>query len=232
MIDFRNMKYGVVPYIGNNTPTDISKISYQADLAFGMHIGFAHGQKDDWCAWTWYVDSQSDIITWYQPCDTFYFEIAQLLQLAYSHIVVLNDFVLICKWMTDTLTPVPQDDIIHNIYELSRKYNECNTDMDAAYCMFMHVYYGFIAEEYYKTPSGSPSLFGKFIKLNGLYDLLVDGKSVSEAANDCRGKGKGLVLKQQMIDRGIIPAGYDRNEIEPYVAESVDFSGFLKVLTT
>ena len=65
MIDFRNMKYGVVPYIGNNTPTDISKISYRADLAFGMHIGFAHGQKDDWCAWTWYVDSQSDIITWY-----------------------------------------------------------------------------------------------------------------------------------------------------------------------
>lgn len=230
MIDFSKMQYGVVPYIGNNIPTDMSKISYQVDLKFDMHIGFAHGQKDDWCAWTWNVNPETGVITWYQPCDTFYFEIAQLIQLEYPHICVYDDFVLICKWMTDTLTPVPQADIIHNIYELSRKYNNCVEDMDAAYCMFMHVYYGFIAEEYYLTPNGFPSLFGKYIKLNGLYDFLVDNKSVYGSAHDCRGIGKGFVLKQQMVERGIIPVGYDRNAIDQYVAESVDFSDFLSVV--
>lgn len=230
MIDFSNMQYGLRPYYGNNIPTDFSKILYHEVLPFDMNIGFSHGNKDDWCAWTWYINQRDGTFIWYQPCDTFYFEIAMYIQDAYPNIRLYDDFALICRWMTDTLTPVPQKDIIHNIHGLSRKYNKCNTDMDVAYCMFMHVYYGFIAEEYYNTPNGSPSLFGKYIKLNGLYDLLIEGKSIFDAANDCRGKGKGRLLKQQMIDRRIISEGYERNVIEPYVSDSIDFADILGVV--
>lgn len=144
--------------------------------AYGMTIFFGEGNKDEYAAWigAWVLDKNN---VWRymctKPTDKYYFEIASLLGKYYGNMAVYNDLFSIFLCAGSDI----QQSVISFINNLALKYDgEYHV---WALNLFLHVYYGMVAEEHYPGTK-----LGKTIKMNGLYEMLIDGKSIEDAA-DC-----------------------------------------------
>lgn len=138
----------------------------------GQVIFFGSGDFDVWCAYTGMYDEYG-IMRCAMPSDKYYFKIIRDVADARNcHVSMYADFVDIFRRTGKVLN----DAVVVHIGELADRYDK---DSDIMYNMFMHVYYGMLAEE-----NKQGAVLGKSIKLLGLYDLLIDRKSVKDAA-DC-----------------------------------------------
>lgn len=141
-------------------------------------IFFAWGGKDRWCAW---VRRQMPDGSFMCACprDKHYFEVMWELAGLYGVEPVWNDMLHIFERTRFEV----DDDVISEIQQRALRYQAHQGDF---YNAAMSIYYGMIAEAYYIGPSGQPTRFGKLVKINGLYSFLKGGRTVEQAADECR----------------------------------------------
>lgn len=151
-------------------PRDFVRLRYDDELIF-----FGHGSEDAWCAYTGKYDDDG-LLLCAKPSDKYYFAVIKnIADTNDCNISMYQDFVDVCR-RTGKLV---DSQLVDYIGALADKYCE---DADVIYNMFMHVYYGMIAEE-----NKAHVHLGKSIKLLGLHDLLIKGKPVNECADCNRG---------------------------------------------
>ena len=154
-----------------NTPfSDVKNARDFTPIGFNQVIFFGKGKIDDWGAWLSVPTADGTYCA--LPTDKYYFGIISDLGKIYGTDKIFMDLLRIYFRTTNKLDSVLIDDIV----KMSFYYRE---NQPWALNAFMHVYYGFIAEEHKEN-----AILGKAIKINGLYDLLINGKSVEYAA-DC-----------------------------------------------
>ena len=176
----------------------------ETHMAFGQAISFAHGDFDDYCAWTRMYLPNGDVL-FGMPRDTYYFEIASRLGERYGNRNIYDtvrnmyEDVLIRPEGSTLASPViPR--VLRNIRETADAFG---IDSPWVMNMLMHLYYGMVAEE-----NKARSYLGKSIKLLGLYEILIAKRDIYESANFMRNTPR-TVLKQQCEERGIL---YDMHE--------------------
>lgn len=141
-------------------------------------IFFAWGSKDAWCAWVrkWMPDGSMRCA---KPLDKHYFEVMWELAGLYGVEPVWNDMLHIFERTRFEV----DDDVVSEIQQRALRYQAHQGDF---YNAAMSIYYGMIAEAYYIGPSGQPTRFGKLVKINGLYSFLKGGRTIEQAADECR----------------------------------------------
>lgn len=138
-------------------------------------IFFGHGMDDPWCVYTGKYDADG-IMRCCKPSDKYYFQV--IWDIAFSEncrVSMYSDFVDLFNRTGKCLDA----SVIDYIGHLADRYGRYG---DIMYNMFMHVYYGMIAEE-----NKAHAHLGKSVKLLGLHDLLIKGKTVIDSADCNRG---------------------------------------------
>lgn len=182
------------PLIFKDLGYDIPNQRDISPMSFGQYIFFAQGSFDMFCAWAKMTINNT---TYYaKALDTYYFELAHVLSQIYSPNLILNliteTYNLIpIRTPDNKIIPTPQQEHVLHIHKISQALNK-NNHSNWCVNMLMHLYYGMIAEENKKN-----TILGKSIKLTGVHSLLVRNKSISEAANENRGKSVAQILEQQ-----------------------------------
>lgn len=156
---------------------DISYARFKMPMAepTRCHIFFGTGNIDDWCAWCSYLGKDG-----HEYCakatDMYYFERLEYLGLLYGYDTVYQHlyhiFVECRKDFSFALALT--------CYELSLFYKD---HARLANDMFLHVYYGMVAEE-----NKQNTKIGRLIKMNGLYSLLKDRRGVMMSTKECVGR--------------------------------------------
>lgn len=153
------------------------------DLINGCHhvIEFAQGRFDNFAAplLRWNEDNSVDVA---YAKDEYYFSRLALLGIRYGMDVVYRDCEMLYAMTTDHISV----EVIRELDFMSQKYGE---DEGLAFQMFMHVYYGMVAEEHYQRlyPDGSTkrTKMGKLMKMHALHRLLVFNVDPMECATEC-----------------------------------------------
>lgn len=138
----------------------------------GSFLEYDRGKFDDWCV---YFTNSNGLRK--PPRDTDYF--AQLLQFSQKYGIekIYGDYVKVYELTGNQIL----DSSLNSISVISKKYQEDAIDVDI---IFSILYMAMIAEEQKQY-----TRLGKRIKRLGIHMLLVEKKSVHEAANFMRGMG-------------------------------------------
>lgn len=151
-------------------PRDFIRLRYDDEIIF-----FGHGMDDPWCAYTGKYDDDG-LMLCAKPSDKYYFAVIKnIADMEQCHECMYEDFADLCRRTGKCIDA----GVIDYIDGLADKYG---THADVMYNMFMHVYYGMVAEQ-----NKANAHLGKSIKLLGLHDLLIKGKPVVECADCNRG---------------------------------------------
>lgn len=152
-------------------------------------ICFGHGLFDDWCAYTGVLSSDGRVYC-AMPSDKYYFEIAKILASTHGVDHVYDDV----KHIFEHTGKNVDQKLLDRIYQLSLGYG---VNQGWAYNMFMHLYYGMIAEE-----NKENTKLGRSIKMNGIYSLLKGGRNVNQAADECCGQS-WKTIQTECLERQI-----------------------------
>lgn len=150
--------------------SDFIRLRYDDEIIF-----FGRGTTDVWCAYVAKEVGNNKMLC-SMPSDKYYFTLIQ--NIAFGRgcpEAMYADFVDIHRRTGKCIDA----SVVEYIGRLADNYDR---DADVMYNMFMHVYYGMVAEE-----NKAHTHLGKSIKLLGLYDLLIRRKSVNDAADCNRG---------------------------------------------
>ncbi len=166
------MQYG----LRFDTPIDqVRNVRDVQPMAFGQTLFFGTGKFDDWAAYTGRLCTDGRI--WCAlPLDKYYFEIAELLARYHGTDRVYLDVLHIFEQAGRAV----DRGLVDCIFRMSLAYG---TNQPWAFNMFLHLYYGMIAEE-----NKQGTLLGRSIKMNGIHSLLKGGRDVQTAADECRSK--------------------------------------------
>lgn len=147
------------------------------------HIVFCRGSYDNWAAAVIRTDTELIAEIAY-PKDEYYFDGLLILAERYGHKKVFDDVEVIYFMVEDD---VRQD----HLQLLARFAKDYGLDEDLAYDMFLHIYYGMIAEEHYQRRwshnphTSQKTLVGKLMKLHGLRRLLIERIDLEVACREC-----------------------------------------------
>ncbi len=138
----------------------------------GSYLEYDRGSFDDWCV---YLTKSSGVRR--PPRDVDYFN--QLKHFASKHGVdrIYNDYVRVY----DLTGKQVESSALSNITAIAAAYGDDALEIDV---IFSILYMAMIAEEQKKF-----TRLGKRIKRLGIYKLLIENRSVGEAANFMRGMG-------------------------------------------
>lgn len=138
----------------------------------GSFLEYDRGSFDDWCV---YFTQPSGSRR--PPRDTDYFSALKSYAAKYGVQKIYDDYVLVYELTGKRVEAEP----LRQITEISRWYDQDALQIDI---IFSILYMAMIAEEQKKN-----TRLGKRIKRLGIYALLIENKTVSEAANFMRGMG-------------------------------------------
>ena len=138
----------------------------------GSFLEYDRGSFDDWCVYLTEANGYRK-----PPRDTTYFAQLQSLANQFGVEKVYTDYVKVYD-MTDKQV---SNDVLNSITVLSKSYGESALQVDI---IFSILYMAMIAEEKKEN-----TRLGKRIKRLGIYKLLIENESVSNAANFMRGMG-------------------------------------------
>ena len=141
-------------------------------FADGSFLEYDRGSFDDWCV---YFTQPSGSRR--PPRDTDYFSALKSYAAKYGVQKIYNDYVLVYELTGKRV----EAESLRQITEISRWYDQDALQIDI---IFSILYMAMIAEEQKKN-----TRLGKRIKRLGIYVLLIENKTVSEAANFMRGMG-------------------------------------------
>ena len=149
------------------------------DLPFSekLTICFATGLYDNFAGIIKGVDTDGTV-RYYLPADTMYFSFFAALLPEFSGEQIMNDIISVFYRMTDRI-----DDSVFLYIDTvfsDEKYGGYGKIARFG-CKIM--YYGCVAEEHYRSPFFYETKFGAKIKMYALYQFLVKGISVKDAAN-------------------------------------------------
>lgn len=135
------------------------------------YLLFGRGNFDDWC-----VFLKRPNMARFAPRDSFYF--SQLKSLAKKHGAdkIYEDYVALYSMTSIGI----EQDVLDEITNITSLYGEDALELDI---IFTILYMGMIAEENKKNTK-----LGKRIKRLGMYELLINDRDVSYAAEFMRGK--------------------------------------------
>ena len=175
---------------------------HQLDDDYKYFIMFGRGSYDNWAAIVLRQNNsnKSEPSEIAFPRDEYYFSRLGILALDYGRERVYEDVEAIYYMVEDNV----RKDHLKLIQRLSERYG---ADKRLAYDMFLHIYYGMIAEEHYQRrwshdPDNSQrTLVGKLMKLHGLYRFLIEKVSLSVACKECINVSPSLIL-WRMEERG------------------------------
>lgn len=142
-------------------------------IGWDMTIFFGRGKKDDWCPYIGIMDNGRMICS--LPWDKCYYEMTVTLANRFGVERVYADIKHIFEQARDVLDPA----LLDNIYRMAVQYGD---NFELAYSTLMMIYYGMVSEENYKGTK-----LGRSLKMNGIHSLLKGGKTIDEAADECRG---------------------------------------------
>ena len=152
---------------------EIKDVRDMRHMGMGQVIFFGEGKFDRYCAYAGVLGKDGKI--WAaMPSDKYYFEIAVGLATKFGGNAVYDDVKHIFEHTGDKV----DQKLIDDIYMMSMHYG---VYFEWALNMFMHLYYGMIAEE-----NKAGTKLGRSIKMHGIHSLLRKGKPVQEAADECR----------------------------------------------
>ncbi len=154
---------------------EVENVRLIQPMSFGQFIFFGKGSFDDWAAYTG-VLCQDGRVWCALPLDKYYFEIAALLAQYHGTDKVYLDVL----HLFEQTGKAPERSVVDCIFRMSLGYGH---NQPWAYNMFMHLYYGMIAEE-----NKAGTLLGRSIKMNGIHSLLKGGRDIVTAADECRSK--------------------------------------------
>lgn len=185
-------------------------------------IEFCQGAYDNWCARLMRQDQDSQHYMAF-PTDEYYFSRLGLLAIKYGYKKVYTDLRILYAMTTNTVS----NDVVDVINMMSMQYG---VDADVAYNMFMHVYYGMIAEEHYSRTM-SPSVpakrtkMGKLMKIHAIHRFLIEKHDVYDVARECVGMKPEQVMSQAQamgLSRDVTwtpyDSPYDAPDKQPIVA--------------
>lgn len=183
------MRYG----LSFTTPIgQIQDIRDVQPMSFGQTLFFGRGKFDDWAAWTGVMCVDGNI--WCAlPMDKYYFEIAELLAGAHGVDRVYLDVLHLFEQAGRSVDRA----LVDQLFRMSLAYG---MDQPWAFNMFLHLYYGMVAEE-----NKQGTLLGRSIKMNGIYSLLKGGRDVATAADECRSK-RWTEIRDECVVRQIYRA--------------------------
>lgn len=185
-------------------------------------IEFCQGAYDNWCAC---VIRKDDVSTFYMafPTDEYYFSRLGLLAIRYGREKVYKDLRALYSMTTNKIS----DDVIAVIKMIASDYG---IDENIAYNMFMHVYYGMIAEEHYSRTYGvgiipKRTKVGKLMKMYAIHRFLIECRGVYDVATECVNMSPSKVLEQAAamgLSRDITwqpyDSSYDEEIMQPIVS--------------
>lgn len=138
----------------------------------GSTLEYDKGSFDDWCVYL----TRPNVVR-YAPRDNQYFERLSNYASKYGKDKVYNDFVSIYDITTREL----QKSVLDRIEQISTSYGDYCIDVAIDFTI---IYMGMIAEENKKFTK-----LGKRVKRLGVFQVLQEGMSSSQAANFSRGMG-------------------------------------------
>lgn len=180
---------------------DLSLERMHTDMNLGYQICFGKGKFDEWCAFTKYRGN-SGMMLYAMPRDVYYFSILKVLSEEYNALRVYGN----CKHVFEHAGREIDDGVIEACRQMSMGYGD--TDGKWMFNALMHVYYGMIAENnkiIYDANGQNPhdTRLGASIKMNGIHSLCLGGRTVKQAADECRGV-HWLKIARQCMARDII----------------------------
>ena len=144
-------------------------------------IEFAQGRFDNFAApiVRWNVDGTMEVA---YAKDEYYFSRLALLGIKYGMCRVYRDCERLYVMTTDRLSV----EVVKELDLMSQQYGD---DEGLMFQLFMHLYYGMIAEEHYQRlyPDGTTkkTKMGKLMKMHALHRLLVLNVDPMECATEC-----------------------------------------------
>lgn len=168
---------------------------------YGQFLFFGTGKFDDYCA---YIGTRSMLdgqLYCAMPLDKYYFNMAVQIANVYGYDRLYDDI----RHMYEHTGKTIDRELIAHMYTISLSYGYYQGvayDL-MAYQLFLHLYYGMVAEE-----NKANTRIGKMIKMNGIYSLLRANRPVAMAADECRQKSWREIhdeCQARQIYRGITP---------------------------
>lgn len=145
----------------------------------GHVIFFGRGSFDDYCAYVAGFYNGQWVCA--MPRDSYYFSLVRSFAEKYGNRYVYDDIKHIYEITGNTI----EQSVLAEIYKLSRYYE----NGDLWYDMMLHIYYGMVAEE-----NKANAVVGKAMKMDGLYDLLIENKDMDYSCNrNCRRSASDIV---------------------------------------
>lgn len=178
-------------------------------------LEFCQGAYDNWCARLMRQDQDSKYYMAF-PTDEYYFSRLGLLAIKYGCEKVYTDLRILYAMTTNVVS----NDVVDVINLMAMQYG---VDGDVVYNMFMHVYYGMIAEEHYSRTI-SPAVpakrtkMGKLMKVYAIHRFLIEKHGVYDVASECVGVGPEQVIRQAQalgLSRDVTWTPYDSPYDEP-----------------
>lgn len=156
--------------------TDWSKLRDRTKFkGIKREIAFLPGSKDNFAAVV--LSWEEDVLKISYPKDAYYFSKLSLLSIKYDKNKLYNELKMLYNLTEDFL----DRKVIQYIDYVSRDYGE---DENNIYNLFLHIYYGMIAEEHFQRVDEFGNVkrtqVGKLVKMIGLSGFLLDNKLVSE----------------------------------------------------
>lgn len=146
-------------------------------------IAFMPGKSDNWAAVVLKWDENGDIWVAY-PKDEYYFSRLGILSIKYGREKLYNHLDILYNISDDFV----DSKVLQLIDILSKAYDR---DEDEIYNLFLHIYYGMIAEEHYQrvyfNGNVQKTKVGKLVKMVGLCGFLYDYKDVRFVCDETRG---------------------------------------------
>lgn len=142
------------------------------DFSDGTFLEYDHGKFDDWCIYMNYPNEARR-----PPLDRDYFAQLQSFSRVYGVHKVYQDYVTVYNLVGKAV----DNNDLNKISQIASTYGNDALEMDK---IFSILYMAMIAEE-----RKAYTKLGKRIKRLGVHKLLLEGETVSEAANFMRGMG-------------------------------------------
>lgn len=166
------MRYGLcfdMPLDGIGKARNFHKIGW------GQIIFFGEGNVDAYCPYVGKMLPDGRVMC-AMPSDRYFYELVRYLADVRGVDAVYDDIKHIFEQTKNEIDPK----LVEHIFCMALKYG---TNYEGAYNIFMHLYYGMVSEE-----CGKHTVLGKLVKMNAIHSLLKCGRTVEQAASDCRGK--------------------------------------------
>lgn len=187
------MKYGLA---FTELFDDIKNVHDIQAIGHSEVIFFGRGSKDDWCAYVGVMLSDGRMHCAF-PNDKYYYELAETLAAKYGLDAVYDDI----KHLYEHAGKNIDQRLVDEIHTMSFRYG---LDRQDALNMFMHLYYGMVAEE-----NDIYTKLGKSVKMHGIHSLLKCGRGADVAASECRGVA-WQVTQASCIERHIYRTVIDK----------------------